>query len=465
MKEISKITKHILAKKDVEANLALYSSKMMSMYNQFSSIKFAMNYYTVCEVMSEKELDDNYLASVYNRINNAVEKCVINYDPSTGSQLANEISQIRKDIIKHMEVVTSYVDKFQIFEYILNRVEFRFDEDEYNDEYYNSKLTNDVMHYIISDKDSVNVRISEIISQLPIRITKTKFYERISDAFSLYKGNEKSAFDEFVYMIRTVSMLYEPEGFTTDYKDLYEIYKFLFELDYKNITKEQYADAVSKLNYATDKVIVYSDLYVMLEELVNDLLTISLAKPYDIIKEENVTVMTNIISKINDFAMGKEKEMDLDYITEGFMSVEGVQEQLYNNISYNDSVVDDYCGQAILESLMLDKQFAALKIMNTLASNSIFANIEDTFETGEASDEYVKETFEVLTKEFDKLFETVSINIKRAVMSNVIGSLPNFFGNIDELQTYINVSLSQCNDAAEKKACERLIKQIIEDID
>ena len=67
--------------------------------------------------------------------------------------------------------------------------------------------------------------------------------------------------------------------------------------------------------------------------------------------------------------------------------------------------------------------------------------------------------------EFDNLFEGMPVIVRRAVMSNVIAALPNFFKNIDELQSYINVSLSQCNDVAERRACVSLIKQIFESVE
>ena len=54
-----------------------------------------------------------------------------------------------------MESVTSFVDRLRIYEHALNRIEYRFRDDEFDKEYYNTYLTNDLMHYILSDKDNV----------------------------------------------------------------------------------------------------------------------------------------------------------------------------------------------------------------------------------------------------------------------------------------------------------------------
>ena len=47
-------------------------------------------------------------------------------------------------------------------------------------------MTNEIMHYILSDKDNVviNGKISEIVGQLPVRMLKDRFFEHIRDAFT-----------------------------------------------------------------------------------------------------------------------------------------------------------------------------------------------------------------------------------------------------------------------------------------
>ena len=44
--------------------------------------------------------------------------------------LTDKISSLRNRLIAIMESITDYVDKFKIYEYVLNRVEYRFKDDE-----------------------------------------------------------------------------------------------------------------------------------------------------------------------------------------------------------------------------------------------------------------------------------------------------------------------------------------------
>ena len=52
--------------------------------------------------------------------------------------------------------------------------------------------------------------------------------------------------------------------------------------------------------------------------------------------------------------------------------------------------------------------------------------------------------------------------VRRAVMSAVLSQLPVFFNNTDEICNYINLSLEQCNDKAERAAVIEIMKMIIQ---
>ena len=65
--------------------------------------------------------------------------------------------------------------------------------------------------------------------------------------------------------------------------------------------------------------------------------------------------------------------------------------------------------------------------------------------------------------ELDILFKNSSQIINRAVMSTVLSQLPVFFNNVDEIQDYINSSLLQCSDKAEKMACVAIMNMLMND--
>ncbi len=51
---------------------------------------------------------------------------------------------------------------------------------------------------------TINYKIQDVIGQLPVRLTKNKFFEMLSDGMSVYEGGTKESLNSFLYMIRTV---------------------------------------------------------------------------------------------------------------------------------------------------------------------------------------------------------------------------------------------------------------------
>ena len=128
-------------------------------------------------MIKDNEIDDELFLEMFQGVNEIIEISSIDSAVASEDVLTDKISSLRNRLIAIMESITDYVDKFKIYEYVLNRVEYRFKDDELDEEYYNTYMTNDIMHYILSDKDnvSINGRISEMVGQLPIRMSKARF--------------------------------------------------------------------------------------------------------------------------------------------------------------------------------------------------------------------------------------------------------------------------------------------------
>mgnify|MGYP007057763778 CR=1 FL=1 len=78
-----------------------------------------------------------------------------------------------------------------------------------------------------------------------------------------------------------------------------------------------------------------------------------------------------------------------------------------------------------------------------------------------AYEKYIKELTDALIADLTKVFEENGRLYNRAVMATVISNLPAYFNNIKEFEEYVHVSLSQCNDEAEQKACMTLINMMM----
>lgn len=461
MKNLSYIAGEITKGKNLAENLLKYSNGMSSMYNGLGFIKMSMNYYTVLDIARDLK-DDSGLLQMIDKVNELVEKYIVD-DKSDDYAAFEELNSFREQIIEIMEVITAYVDRLRIYEHVLNRVEYRFTEDKLDYDYYNTYMTNDIMHYILSDKDNVviNGKISEMVGQLPVRMLKDRFYEHIRDSFTLYHGAGKDSIDDFFYTLSTSAMLSSEAGFDR-FPDVYDIYKTLAAADYKNIDKDEFVRLKGALDIATEKMTDYADVYVLLAQVVNDALTVVLTRANTLDRIEEIQIAKNVIERTRQGYISGDRFED---ISDEFSVFEGKQERILQVVSSGDYAVEYCLGNFTdeLENQGLLSAYNSLSKTLKLQSGSDFVKLDNPVFDDIPDDSYADNTAEKLIIELDESFKNMDVMVKRAVMAAVLSSLPVFFNNTEEIQGYINNSLMQCNDEAEQKAVVELVKMMISD--
>ena len=160
-----------------------------------------------------------------------------------GDLLSSRLERLSKTA-SAMEANTAYTDAFQAYEYVLNRLEGRFepqlmgnrsvqpDEEEW---------TAEIMAYITDTDEAmvVNERIQSVVGQLPIRLTRNKFFAMVEEGLSVYKGGPVSSLDDMLYILRSEAMLARPEDMETGYEDLHSILREFERADFKAVTAEE----------------------------------------------------------------------------------------------------------------------------------------------------------------------------------------------------------------------------------
>ena len=335
MKNLGYIASEITKGKNLTENLEKYGKGLSSLYNGLAYIKLSMNYYTILNMIKDNEIDDEQFLAMFEKVNEVIELSSIGSSIADKAVLTEKIDAVRNELISIMESVTDYVDKFRIYEHVLNRVEYRFRDDAFDSEYYNTYMTNDIMHYIFSDKDnvSINARISDIVGQLPVRMSKGKFYDHISEAFTLYHGAQKKTIDDFYYSLSTSAMLGKAAMDNGFFTDMHDIYVTLDKADYKNIDSAEYTRLKGALDIATEKMSNAADIYVLLAQIVNDLYTIILSENNTVGDSTEVMTSKDIIKKSRAVF---EEEEDLDEIAALFEAFEGKQEHILETITAAD---------------------------------------------------------------------------------------------------------------------------------
>ncbi len=461
-----KLITDITRKNDLDNNIKEYAGLLAGEYNHYSTVKVSMNYYTMKEVILDQEDKNTDLVKYFNIVSDLIKKHIIDRQ-AVDEKAIEGITQIRSNIEYKMKNLTAFTDGYEIYEYILNRVEYgiKGETEEIDIEQLSAKM----FQYVFSENDTVvvNSKLQLLMSQLPVRMTKNKFYDVVANTLSIYKGGEVSSVNDFADMIRTAVLIKKPEGFENEYPYLYHVYCDLENADYKNMDLASFQDLTDRLSKAVAIITNEVSAYMLLQEIVNDIYTLLLTvdKSYDFnMGQAGYKASVNIIKACYEAT-------DMEYLPEelmtSFMSIEGVQEDVYENVIVLEASLNDIenGNKALINELGLDTEFKALDTISKLLSTSLFIDLDkDTEEAGEIADSlYINELKAKLTDELKELFTDKERMVTRSIMCKVLASMPIFLNTQQEIKNYFDYVLSNCKDDSELTACSKLVLDIIEE--
>lgn len=468
-KNIKQINKDIHGGKLLEENLPKLFNHLSDHYNNLAGVKLAMHYFAFYEAYADDE--DTWSKDsleLIQKVNRIIHDNVLKGNSGMDREAAiQEVDALRKGIMQRMNALTVYTDIFQIYEYVLNRVEYRF----YNEvaSFDDEEFAREILRFIFDTEDNmiINEKIKEIIGQLPVRLTKQKYFELLKGSIQAYLGADVSSLESYLYMLKTSAMLYKEEGMETLYPALWEKKTILSQIDFKDITKEVYDKAISVIQAASLTLEIETTVFFGLQEIINEVYAMLLCAPYAGMVEQSSDseeALISIISEINEYFTRMEKKDLPDQLVEKFNYIEGIQEELsYDIAALEDSLYEVNTNyKAIVESLMLNQLLNILLCTKDLLSNSLFIDLDLVKKKEEVVDEEkVEQEVKALEEAIKTLFGTHDRMISRAVMANTISKMPVFFINHTEVMDYVLYSLERCSDAYEKAACFEIINDIM----
>lgn len=465
-KEGKKILTDINADRNREESIGKYQSLLAASFKNYATIKMSMNLFTMYEMSEEIDLERREEIEGYiDTINSALRSVYI--DKTTiDEETVNEVIRVRDEVTAGMKVLTAYTDALEIYEYILNRIEpavlGTIDED-----INVTELAENMYEFVFSENDKmlVNTRIQEFIAQLPVRMTKNRFFDIITNSIAIYKGGEKKSVDDFIQTIRDAAILDKTEGFETKYPKLYEIYTAFINADYKEMSRAEFDMLSDMITEGTDIIQSAVTDYLMITEIVNDALIVLYSDPiadnsYLNTEYETSSKIIGELVKADDIY---EASAEFDEL---FVSLEGAQESAYEELSFLDANLEDLYAQyyEMYESEDMKRAFDLLSKADRLTSTSLFMDIEDSgikVVVEEADDIYIMEERETLITELDEAMKGMSKQLKRSVMAKILSLMPVFFNTQQEIKEYFEYALSSCSDKAELTACRDIVSDVI----
>ena len=431
-----------------------YADSLSGNYKIASLLEAMFEYYLFYEMSGEMsfpgELDaDEHIQFVKECFNKVVE---------CGSIAAciSGLEEHRNMISRKMQVLTAYVDRFLVYEYVMNRIEARFSmtEEELEsklNEYDLDYMVKSLATYIFQSEEpvAVNDRIREIIEQLPVRMARSKFLEHLKNSIKLYSDSDVESLDGFLYMIRTVAMIYEPEGMDEHFTGFMALLDEMAKADYAKMDAQYYNILSEKLRVATSTIQDISDVYMSLQRIINTLYTYALNENAESGDESVYEKCIAAIACVNNAFNGIDVNGD-----ELFTDFEGVMEELYEKRIALEAML----GKEISES---NELYGNLKKSERLMSTSLFAELDEPSDIRNVDKEYLEKVTDELLKEMQDVIKNNSRTVVRAIYAHVLSKLPVFFSNSNEVVEYIKDSLEQCGDRAELVAVYSLFNDII----
>ncbi|MEG1458747.1 MAG: hypothetical protein RSJ40_05515 [Acetivibrio sp.] len=418
------------------------NSILGSAYYKAALIKGTFEYYTLFEQITEKKAFKEELPEVIHRgilVLLGENPCI--------NETIECLDKQRNEMIKKMQVLTAYTDILQIYEYVLNRMEQRYHAEEEIEE---TAFTDKLFQYVFSVKDNmvINENIKEIIGQLPVRMTRSHYFDLIRESMTLYKGGDRESLSSFLYMIRTSAMLYRPEGMDELFPEYKETVDSLQNADYTELTEEEHKKLEKSLEEMAQDLVEKTDFYVRVQELLNSVYTAILGIPFkneEDFKEEKICL--EILQDI---------EKEEWQVEDKLVLLEGKQESAFDKIMRLEGGISDKVDKNT------DERILKLIKMGKLMSTSIFIELDKEEDTTEAEDTFVREAFETLHRDLNTLFQKNHKMINRAVMANTLNKLPVFFHTTQEVMDYIKNSLGQCSDFSEKNVSMKILSELME---
>lgn len=476
--KIRSCVKKLEKEQEVDKLLPEYVKEYMVLHDSYARIKLMMEYYMYYETVSEGI--NPYIDSAKDtsdKVNCMIEKF---FEKSLSKEeknsMAQELLELRQEVVDRMQVLTAYVDCFVVYEYILNRVQYRFEDMEMLPE--DGVFAQDLVNFIFASQDNATIsdNIRFALGQLPMRMARSRYFELVRNSISIYQGSDIGSLESFLYMFRTNAMLYRDENQQKYFTEFAPVLQELEKLDYENISREVYDIYAEKIRTNASKLNDVADLYMQLGSLINELYILCVTAEYaaDAIpmKETEVVIRgVNALFLQRDSDVWQEagekspetEEDKLYWLGEQFVAVEGKQEQIYDNINVAGAALEEIAEsrQEQINALGLSDQFREMKRMLLLTSNSVFADLEETAVEGKVTEAMAEEETARLIAECKEFFQGKSRMLRRAVMANTLEKMPVFFSSAQEVADYVTNSLAQCDDEAEKYAAKQLLLEIM----
>ena len=435
------------------SKLPVVAGALADDYSEMAIMNLSMEFYEFYEKFFDMQI--NYIENGRNIVT-TIAKAVSNIftGEESDEEVMTKLFETRNEIIDRTEAIQSCADYLRIHEYLLNRIELSFTDD--LKEVDNDEEARKILQFLFESEDNtvVNLRIQEMVAQMPVRITSNRFFDLLKESFSVYKGAERETLKGFVYLILSAAGISEA-GKNSYFPDLEKYRKDFAEIDYKSLTEAEFNEYEDELSAASLSLSQRSEFCLSAVKVINGLYTYYLLKNYTtkpVKALEDVKSCLKVVS-VNFLreqeVPGEFAEIPVEFADEAFTKLEGDPEKISMRISSLEGKIESEKDNILAAD---PEAYQALTDAGILMSTSDFARIDEGIDVTKCTDEIINETFEGVAAQIKAAFDEGGKKVRRAIMASVLKELPVFFVSRTEVMNYLRFTLDNCGDNAEKTA-------------
>lgn len=453
------LVRDIKAERNLEQVLPELMNSMASLYGLFSYYNMNMELSVFKESKAEEGLKiGRSIKDLEERIYEIMKKTlVVPFSPDAYEEAIKELIDLREKVISKVDILTAYTDLFILYEYMLNRLEAEFEPEENLMPMDNDAVAKEILQKIFSDEEPalINQHIKEMLSCLPIRMTKSKFLELVENSFSIYEKSDAQSVEMYDYILRCAAGLYTPKGMTKSFGRLDKVKKLFESKNPSELTNEEYQERKTALADGIEYLKNDMECLESIQSIANALLSVLLTRQYFTMEAEKLSERPQEMTK----KLLAEEAIDTEKL---FKGAEADMETLMEECKRLESAMLDVkeTKEKRVHELLLSVVYQRILIVMQLNSGSKYVSLKKK-EIKEEKD-YLKKVKELFLKDIKMTLDNGSRLRNRAMMAAVLGKLPVFFNNRTEVMQYVRNALGGCKNEQEKKIGVELLRKCYE---
>lgn len=372
----------------------------------------------------------------------------------------------RHELEVRVAAITNYADELDQYEYIINRIEGAYmDQEEPLDD---ETLAATLIRFIFEDENNfvITEKMKTVLSQLPIRMTKQKFMDYISESMELFVGAYISSIDEFIAMMEEAVMPYETEAYTCNFHEIQEGLAQLRNTSYSGLDQQDFVEIYELKVQLSDRLNCLAGIYSLAVSILNNLIELSLCNQAQDLQEDPDVVRVGhmflrMCQQMDDFQIDELMAKSLE-------GMEGViEENLEESVRYNGLITHamDQYGNDLNAYKLLDSYQNIERLAYMTATTSYFVDVFK--EEVEGDETQVDDQILALKKEqvmnmLEQALEGRSREYRRSVMSKCFYLFPVCFKTPEAFHDYMLQALKQCSNIIEKNAVSEILLDFLE---